>query len=109
MPGSLNAHKHIEISDHDFDEVSKASRRLNDDGYEGMSSGELIASAFVNGRLDLLPHGEVDFRRNLIRLGREWSHTVIEVILSHWEREMALNPSEPLCPVGDQRVFTRET
>lgn len=93
----------IAISDYDLETVSHASRRAAEDDFK-MSDHEFNAAAIINGRLDDL--GE-DFRRALVRMGRAWSHTVIEVIFDHWEREMALRPDDPACPVGDQRIFTR--
>lgn len=93
----------IAISDCDLETVSRASRRAAEDDFK-MSEHEFNAAAIINGRLDDL--GE-DFRRALVGMGRGWSHAVIEAIFDHWEREMALRPDDPDCPVGDQRIFTR--
>ena len=38
-------------------------------------------------------------------MGRAWAHATIETIFDHWEREMALQPSDSRFPVGDQRIF----
>ncbi len=70
----------------------------------GVSENDFTAAAIVNGRIDLLTNE--DFRGAFIELGRAWAHATIEIIFNHWEREMALPPSDPRCPMGDQRIFT---
>lgn len=94
----------IEISGYDLTSVARVSRRLAD-GEHGLSSNEHNAAAIINGRLDRLE--DEDFRRVLIRMGREWSHAVVAQIFEHWENEMTLGPNHPNCPVGDQRISTK--
>ena len=93
----------VRITDYDFDTIERASKRLAEGG-GGLSEHEFTAAAIVNGRIDLLTNA--DFRRAFIAMGRAWAHATIETIFDHWEHEMALPPSDPRCPVGDQRIFT---
>ena len=95
--------KVVRITDYDFDTIVQASKRLAQGG-GGLSEHEFTAAAIINRRTDLL--SKADFRRAFIRMGRAWAHATIETIFDHWEREMALPPSDPRYPVGDQRIFT---
>ena len=93
----------ISVDEYDLTSVADASTRLAQ-GNEGMSEHEYTAAAIVNGRLDLLAQ---NYREAMIRMGKGWAHATVEVIFDHWEREMALRPDNPACPIGDQRIFTR--
>jgi len=94
----------VRMTEYDCNTIAQASERLSN-GDLKLSQHEQTAAAIVNGRMDLLD--EADFRRPLIRMGRGWAHTTIEMIFDHWEREMELPGDHTRCPTGDQRIFTR--
>lgn len=89
----------------DFKEVMVASLRLARDERAPLSSTEYAAAAFVNGRLDLLPGGILNFRQDLITMGSQYAHAAIAAIFLHSHLETTLPPSDPRCPVKDQRIF----
>ncbi len=95
----------VRIEEYDFTTISRASERLNE-GDHKLSQHEYSSAAIVNGRMDLI--GDEDLRKTFVKMGRSWAHATIETIFDHWEREMALPGDHPRCPVGEQRIFTRD-
>ena len=84
-----------------MDTIQKASRRMAQHEI-GVSEHEYKAGAIVNGRLDLLDR---DYRIELVAMGREYAHAVVEQIFINWEKEMTLPVDHKEAPVGDQRLF----
>lgn len=95
----------VNFGEQDFKEVVIASLRLARDENAPLSSTEYAAAALVNGRLDLLPGGIVNFRQDLITMGSQYAHAAIAAIFLHSHLEMTLPPSDPRCPIKDQRIF----
>ena len=95
----------VSLSEYAIGSVAKASRRLAQ-GDRRLSTHDFNAAAIVNGRLDLLDR---EYRVELIAMGRDWAHAVIEQIFEHCEKEMRLPARHKEAPVGDQCMFSEAT
>ena len=101
MPTREFRHSSASVTEHTIDAIQKASRRMAQHDF-GMSEHEYNGAAIVNGRMDLLDR---DYRIELVAMGPEYAHAVIEQIFINWEREMTLPAEHKDAPLGDQRVF----
>lgn len=73
----------VNLGEASLKEVMVASLRLARDENVPLSSTEYAAAAFVNGRLDLLPGGILNFRQDLITMGSQYAHAAIAAIFLH--------------------------
>lgn len=101
MPTREFLYSSVSVAEHTIAAIQKASHRMAQHDF-GMSEHEYNAAAIVNGRLDLLDN---DYRIELVSMGRDYAHAVIEQIFINWDKEMILPADHEEGPIGDQRMF----